>query len=75
MLEHIDVNNLPVNKRDYIKLVTACVKYNWFTFNGREYKQEEGLAMGSPLSAVMACLYMEMVEKKRFSTILPSGTI
>ena len=28
VLETIDANNLPVNKSDYLKLVSTCVKYN-----------------------------------------------
>lgn len=31
--------------------------------------------MGSPLSAVMVCLNMEMLEKECFSVILPNDTI
>ena len=42
----------------------------WFKFNSDEYRQHSGLAMGSPLSPVAACLYMEWLEKEHFQSIM-----
>lgn len=39
-------------------------------FNGEEYRQHEDLAMGSPLSAVMACLYMKALKVHIFMCIM-----
>ena len=64
----------PVNKSDYMKLVKLCVEYNSFSFNHSEYKQHEGLAMGSPLSAVMACLYIEKLESEHFLKTIPRNS-
>ena len=75
VVNDLDENDLPVNKRDYIKLITLCVKFGAFTFNDNEYKQTRGLAMGSPLSPVMACLFMEMLEKDDFQRIIGRGCI
>ena len=41
---------------------------NYFTFQGRYYEQQEGAAMGSPISPVVANLYMEDFEKKAINS-------
>ena len=51
--------DLPVPKDDFIKLVEMCIKFGCFEFQVEEYTQINGLAMGSPMSAVLANLYME----------------
>lgn len=61
---------LPLPKHDFLELVQLCVNFNGFTFNGQEYQQIRGLAMGSPLSAVMACLFMEMLEQGPIKRII-----
>ena len=40
-----------------------CLKSTYFTFEGNFYEQKEGVAMGSPVSAVVANLYMEFFEE------------
>ena len=44
-------------------------------FNLDEYVQHSGLAMGSPLSPVSACLYMEWLEKHRYQNIMGSDVL
>ena len=44
-------------------LVRICLKSTFFSFKGVLYEQIEGVAMGSPLSPVVANLYMEAFEK------------
>ncbi|XP_063849711.1 uncharacterized protein LOC135093961 [Scylla paramamosain] len=70
----INEENLPIPREDYINLVELCVKFGAFTFEGQEYSQHKGLAMGSPLSAVMACLYMETLETDKFIRIMGTGS-
>ena len=41
-----------------------CLKANHFTFEGELYSQEEGLAMGSPISPILVSMYMEHVGEK-----------
>ena len=67
-----DVNDehLPVPKDDFILLVQLCVNFNIFSFDDEEYQQVSGLAMGSPLSAVLACLYMEAKEEDHYKNII-----
>ena len=63
-------NDLPLPRRDFIKLVELCVRYGVFEFDGVEYEQIEGLAMGSPLSAVLACLFMETLEVDHYMEVV-----
>ena len=52
-----------------MELVNLCVNFGAFVFDGQEYTQHRGLAMGSPFSAVMASLY-KMLEKGRYIRII-----
>ena len=65
---------LPVPKRDFISLVRLCVEFGALEFDGIEFKQVEGLAMGSPLSPVLACLFMEVLEADHFLPIIGPDT-
>ena len=73
-ISSISDEDLPINKNDFMELVSMCVRYNCFIFENQEYAQHHGLAMGSPLSAVMASLYMESLEKDFFARIMGRGS-
>ncbi|XP_076061580.1 uncharacterized protein LOC143037329 [Oratosquilla oratoria] len=62
--------DLPVPKSDYLRLISLCVGYGAFTFNKKDYRQHPGLAMGSPFSAVLADLYLEVFETKEYMIFL-----
>lgn len=49
---------------DINQLVEICLKNTFFSWNGNLYEQVEGAAMGSPLSPVIANIYMEDFETK-----------
>ena len=49
-------------------LLEYCLKSTYFVFKGQYYEQLEGAAMGSPLSPIIANLYMEEFENKALST-------
>ena len=66
----LDERTLPMPKSQYLELISLCMHFNAFSFNGQEYAQVSGLAMGSPLSPVAACFYMEHLEEKKKSKIL-----
>ena len=51
-----------------ISLLEFCLGSTYFTFKGRFYEQKEGTAMGSPISPVVANLYMEDLETKALQT-------
>ena len=51
-----------VNNDEIMKLVEICLKSTFFSFRGEIYEQK-GVAMGSPLSPMVANIFMEKVEK------------
>ena len=53
---------------DMILLLEFCLKNTYFSFQGQFYEQVEGAAMGSPVSPIVANLYMEYLEQKALST-------
>ena len=49
---------------DYLmEMLTFCVETTHFGMGSDIYRQEEGLTMGSPLSPVLANIYMEYFEE------------
>ena len=53
---------------DIILLLEFCLKNTYFSFQGQFFEQVEGVAMGSPVSPIVANLYMEYFEQKALST-------
>ena len=51
-----------------ITLLEFCLKNTYFLFQGKYYKQVQGAAKGSPISCLIANLFMEEFEVKAFST-------
>ena len=49
---------------DIILLLEFCLKNTYFSFQDQFYEQAEGAAMGSPVSPIVANLYMKYVEQK-----------
>ena len=47
-----------------ISLLEFCLRSTHFTSQGKLYEQQEGAAMGSPISPIVANLFMEDFEKK-----------
>ena len=60
--------------QNIICLLELCLNNTCFIFQGRFHEQTEGVAMGSPLSPIIANLYMEAFEKQAINTALhPPG--
>ena len=60
---------------DIILLLEFCLKNTYFSLQGQFFEQVEGAAMGSPVSPIVANLYMEYLEQKALSTAPhPSGS-
>ena len=57
-----------------MEMLTFCVETTYFGVGSDIYRQEEGLAMGSPLSPVLANIYMEYFEEMtlRSTSLKPS---
>ena len=65
--------NIPFSNSVFIKLLELCVSDCFFSFNNEFYKQIYGLPMGSPISPVLANIYMEFLESRLLPTV--SGSI
>lgn len=55
-----NLNNQQI--RDIIQLTKTCINQNYFEFNSHFYQQENGLAMGSPLSGLLSDIFMHNLE-------------
>jgi hypothetical protein len=62
LIRKATMNTQEIN--ELIILVQKILKQNYFTFNGQFYSQSKGLAMGSPLSGILAELYLNHFENK-----------
>ena len=49
-------------------LLEFCLKTTYFIFQGKFFEQVKGAAMGSPISSIVANLFMEDLEVKALST-------
>ena len=49
-------------------LLEFCLKTTYFTFQGKIFEQVKGAAMGSPISPIVANLFMEDLGIKALST-------
>ena len=50
------------------ELLEMCLKSTYLSYGGDFYEQKEGAVMGSPVSAVVANLYMEFFEELALET-------
>ena len=53
----------PEERDELLGLTRICMQQNYFKFNNTYYRQREGLAMGSPLSPLMADVFMDEFER------------
>ena len=57
-----------------IELLGFCLNKTYFLFQDQLYEQTKGAAMGSPVSPIVAKIYMEAFENRAISTALhPPG--
>ena len=61
-LLHNGLENVYVNQ--IVKLLTTVLKQNYFRFNNKFYEQTDGLAMGSPLSAILSEIFLQHHENE-----------
>ncbi len=55
-----DRTNLSITS--LIDLLNMCLKSTYFLYNNKFYQQSQGAAMGSPLSPIIANIFMEFLE-------------
>ena len=67
----IDENliTIPIPKEAFLNLIRLCTENNVFQFEGDYYRQRFGVAMGSPLSPVLANIFMEMFETELLTSL------
>ena len=71
-----ELHNRTTMKVDHItSLLEFCLKTTNFQFQGRFYEQLHGAAMGSPISPIVANLYMEDFETKAISSAVHPSSI
>jgi len=66
MIHIDDVINVmkTITNEETIQLLELRLKSSYFRFKGKIYKQTHGVAMGSPLSPIIANIYMAHFEQK-----------
>jgi hypothetical protein len=65
---HENQTELEIPHETLSKLLKLCLNKSFFSFNNNFCKQKEGLAMGSPISSILANLFMEFFEKSYIGT-------
>ena len=55
-------NRTSMSTKHIMDLLKFCLRSTYFTYRGKFYEQVEGDAMGSPISPIVANLYMESFE-------------
>lgn len=49
-------------------MLRTVIEQNYFQFNKNIYKQQEGVAMGSPMSAIRSKIFLQHMRRKINST-------
>ena len=57
-----------MSPKQIISLLEFCLTNTYFTYQGKFYEQTDGTAMGSPISPIVANLFMEDLEMKALAT-------
>ena len=56
--------------QNVLELLGFCLHNTYFSFQNKFYEQVEGAAMGSPVSPIVANLYMEYFERKALASAI-----
>ena len=69
LLQDADLQNRTnMTTPNIIELLDFCLNNTYFTFKGVFYQQTKGAAMGSPVSPIVANIFMEAFESRALST-------
>ena len=66
--------NATINKRELKELIKFCTKDINFNFNGTTHAQNNGVAMCSPLTPVLAGILIEF-RKSHYSKVITASSI
>ena len=58
-----------LEKDDILELLEFVLTTTYFAFRGEIYRQKFGTAMGSPVSPLVANMFMEQLERKLSATV------
>ena len=58
----------PLSVDEVVMLLEICLTSTYFSFQEKYYRLTDGVAMGSPVSSVVANLFMESLEEKAMNT-------
>ena len=61
-------NDTTLESDDVVQLLDFILTTTYFTFRGKIYRQLFGTAMGSPVSPIVANIFMEALEQKAIAT-------
>ena len=62
------IDRTPLGADRVTELLELCLRSTYFSYQGVFFEQTEGAAMGSPVSAVVANLYMQFFEEMAISS-------
>jgi hypothetical protein len=57
-----------LQSEDILQLLELCLNTTYFVYQQEFYQQQQGAAMGSPVSPIIANLFMEQFERKAINT-------
>ncbi|CAH8609079.1 unnamed protein product [Heterobilharzia americana] len=63
------ISECPLSTGNIIKSLKHCLESTYFTFRDRMYRQSDGFAMGSPVSPIVATLYMKALEERALRSV------
>ena len=61
-------NRTDMEVKDFMTLLEFTLTTAYFLFDGQIFQQKFGTAMGSPVSPIVANLYMEWLEQEAVAT-------
>ena len=57
-----------ISRETLVEMLHVCLSATSFQFRGKHYELTDGLAMGSPVSPPVACIFMSRLEEHALAT-------